>query len=216
MNELNGPELLRRALAGDRAATVGLVELLSPVVHARVARTLLRSGQGRRQGRDLRQDIEDLVQEVFTNLLADRGRLLRAWDPARGMSLPNFIGLLTENQVRSILRSGRRSPWSEEATEGGSIERWAGTSDSPHARVSSREVLAKIVERMKAELTPAGIQMFQLLVVEEQSVEDVCQRTGTTADAVYAWRSRLGKLARKIRDEILGDAPPSEDAAARD
>jgi RNA polymerase sigma-70 factor (ECF subfamily) len=205
MTEQDGPELLRRALAGDREATRGLVELLSPVVHARVARALLRSGRGRQQGRDLRQDIEDFVQEVFAAVLADRGRLLRAWDPARGLSLPNFLGLLTEHQVSSILRSGRRSPWSEEATEQDAIELRAGASESPHSRVASREVLGKTIERMRAELTPAGLEMFQLLVVEEQSVEDVCMRTGSTADAVYAWRSRLGKLARRIRDEILGE-----------
>jgi DNA-directed RNA polymerase specialized sigma24 family protein len=205
----HGPELLRRALDGDGVATRGLVDLLSPVVHARVARVLMRSGQGRKQGRDLRQDIEDLVQEVFASLLAQRGRLLRAWDPARGMSLPNFFGLLTENQVRSILRSGRRSPWSEEATERDAIELVAGATESPHASVSTREALGKIVERLRAELTPAGIEMFELLVVDELSVEDVCHRMGMTADAVYAWRSRLGKQARKIRDEIAREGAPA-------
>ena len=205
MNEPNGPELLRRMLAGDKAAAVGLVELLSPVVHARVARTLLRSGKGPRQGRDLRQDIEDLVQEVFAELLAGGGRLLRAWDPSRGLSLTNFCGLLAENHVKSVLRSGRRSPWSEEATEGPSIERAVGAAASPHAHVASRELLGKVVERLHAELTPAGVEMFRMLVVEELSVEDVCERTGSSADAVYAWRSRLGKLARRIRDEALGE-----------
>jgi len=213
MSEQNGPELLRRALAGDRAATRGLVDLLSPVVHARVARALLRSNRGRKQGRDLRQDIEDFVQEVFAALLADGGRQLRTWDPGRGMSLINFVGLLSEHQVSSILRSGRRSPWSEEATEGDSIELRAGVTESAHGRVASREVLAKIVERMRAELTPAGLEMFQLLVVEDKSVEEACQRTGMTADAVYAWRSRLGKQARSIRDELMGDGRSAGEGA---
>ncbi len=211
MNDSSGLELLSRSLAGDRAATRGLVELFSPVVHARVARALLRSGQGRRQGRDLRQDIEDFVHEVFAAMLANQGRLLRGWDPARGMSLRNFVGLLTEHQVASILRSGRRSPWSEEATEQDAIELRGGSSESAHRYVASREVLAKIVERLRAELTPAGAEMFQLLVVEEQSVKEVCQRMGMTPDAVYAWRSRLGKQARAIRDELLRDAPAVRD-----
>src|SRR5579883_2724873 len=112
MNEPNGPELLRRALAGDRAAARELVVLLSPVVHARVARKLFRSGLARKQGRELRQEIEDFVQEVFVALFADGGRPLRAWDPTRGLSLLNFVGLISEHQVDAILRSGRRSPWS--------------------------------------------------------------------------------------------------------
>jgi len=202
MNEPTGPELLRRALAGDKAATRGLIDVLSPVVHARVARKLVRSGQGRRQNRDLRQEIEDFVQEVFAALFADGGRPLRAWDPDRGLSLANFVGLLAEHQVDSILRSGRRSPWSEEATKTDAIEQRAGAAESAHAHVSSRELLAKIVERLRAELTPVGAEMFQLLVVENQSVEEVCRRTGMSADAVYAWRSRLGKQARQIREEL--------------
>jgi RNA polymerase sigma-70 factor (ECF subfamily) len=202
MNEPNGPELLRRALAGERAATRALVDLLSPVVHARVARKLLRSGLARKQGRELRQEVEDFVQEVFVGLFADGGRLLRAWDPTRGLSLLNFVGLLSEHQADSILRSGRRSPWTEEATQGESIERRAGSTESAHAHVSSREILAKIVERLRERLTPAGIELFQLLVVEERSVEDVCRQMGMTADAVYAWRSRLGKQAREIREEL--------------
>ena len=201
MKEPNGPELLRRALAGDRPATRGLVELLSPVVHARVARKLLRS-QGQSKNRNLRQEIEDFVQEVFVALFADGGRPLRAWDPGRGMSLLNFVGLLAEHQVDSILRSGRRSPWTEDATKDESLERRAGVTESAHARVSSRDMLAKIVERLRAELTPAGVEMFQLLVLESLSVEEVCQRTGMTTDAVYAWRSRLGKQARQIREEL--------------
>jgi hypothetical protein len=55
--------------------------------------------------------------------------------------------------------------------------------------------------------------MFQLLVVEELPIEDVCRRTGMTADAAYAWRSRLGKQARQIRDEILRDPPAGGDAS---
>lgn len=207
MIEANGPELLRRALAGDRTATRELVRFLSPVVHARVARAVLRSRQGRSQGRDIRQDIEDFVQEVFVAMLADRGRPLRAWDPARGMSFPNFVGMLAEHEVASILRSGRRSPWTEEATKSESMDHWAGATESHDARVSSRELLARIIERLRAELTPAGFEIFQLLIVEDRTVEDVCNRTGLSSDAIYAWRSRLGKRAREMRRELLGDVP---------
>lgn len=216
MNDLRpGPELFPGALAGDPAATRGLVEVLTPVVHARVARALTRSGVGRKQGRDLRQGIEDFVQEVFTALFADRGRVLRSWDPARGMSLVNFVGLVTEHQVASILRSGRRSPWKEEATEGEAIDRAAGAVESSDRRIHSREVLAKLIDRLRAELSPRGFELFQLIVVEDRAVEAICQQTSMTADAVYAWRSRLGKLARKLLEEITADERRAERPLAR-
>ncbi len=49
-----------------------------------------------------------------------------------------------------------------------------------------------------------------MLVVEDRSIEDACQITGMTADAMYQWRNRLQKLARQIRTDIL-----SENEAAR-
>jgi RNA polymerase sigma factor (sigma-70 family) len=204
-----GSELLSGALAGDAAATRGLIELLGPVVHARVVRALLRSGSGRKQGRDLRQEIEDFVQEVFTALLADRGRVLRSWDPARGMSLINFVGLVTEHQVASILRSGRRSPWREEATEIEALDRAAGTVDATDRRVHSRELLARLVAGLRAELSPRGFELFQLLIVEERTVENICEQTAMTPDAVYAWRSRIGKVARRLLHE-MSEGPESQ------
>ncbi|HEX8795107.1 MAG TPA: hypothetical protein VF765_29370 [Polyangiaceae bacterium] len=210
MTEGTGPQLLQAALAGDGSATRDLVELLAPIVHARVARTLLRNPAGRRQNRDLRQEIEDLVQEVFAALLAKGARLLRGWDPTRGLSVENYVGLLTERHVVSILRSGRRSPWTEEATDAPKLDATVGRTESAHREVASRQVLVKLLERMRAELSPMGQEMFQRLVVDEQSVEEVCVAMQMSADAVYAWRSRLAKLARKLHDDIAQEAPASD------
>jgi RNA polymerase sigma-70 factor (ECF subfamily) len=201
--------LLQGSLRGDAAVTRQLVEKLTPVVHVRVARALLRSPEARRQGRDLRQETEDLVQEIFSALFADRARALRGWDSTRGLSLANFVGMIAEHQVASILRRGRRSPWKEEATTADSLDRSAGSSEGAHGRVYSREVLTQLLARLRVELSPRGYELFEKLVVEDKSVEAVCQETALSADAVYAWRSRLGKQARKIYDEITRDAPSS-------
>ena len=77
--------LLERVLAGDAASSRALVAALLPVVQARVARVLVRRRGG--SGRDVRQEVEDLSQEVFAILFADGARVLRAWDPSRGLSL---------------------------------------------------------------------------------------------------------------------------------
>jgi len=207
MTERTGPQLLQAAISGDGAATRQLVERLAPIVHARVARRLLRSKPGRRQKRDLRQDVEDLVQEVFAALLANRARLLQGWDPARGLSLDNYVGLIAESRVASILRSGRRSPWTEEPTDVPALDATVGPTESAHRQVASRQVLAKLLERMRAELSPMGQEMFRRLVVDEQTVDEVCAEMQMSADAVYAWRSRLAKLARKLHEDIAQEAP---------
>src|ERR1700742_4584307 len=106
--------LTRRALDGDQAALASLVAVLTPVIQARVARTLLARRSFQSGGRSVRQEVEDLTQEVWVALFAREARVLRSWDAERGLSLPNFVGLVAERQVISFLRSGRRNPWKEE------------------------------------------------------------------------------------------------------
>lgn len=170
-----------------------------PVVQARVVRILVQRRGG--SGRDVRQEVEDLVQEVFAALFEDDGRVLRAWDPARGLSLASFCGLVAEREAASILRSGRRSPWTESATDADALERELPDAPAPEAALSSREEIERLVDRLRETLSPLGLEMFQRLVVEEEPVDSVCRSTGMTPDAVYAWKSRIGKLVRKILSE---------------
>src|SRR5438477_652075 len=102
---------LERALAGERSAVRELVAAFTPVIQARAARALVR-GRGGGRGRDPRQELGDLVQDVLLLLFRDDERILRAWRPERGLSLLNYVGLVAEREVRQIAESGRRSPWS--------------------------------------------------------------------------------------------------------
>ncbi len=198
-------ELCARALAGDKEATRRFVKAVLPIVQARVARTLLRRRAG--SGRDVRQEVEDLAQEVFLALFADHGKVLRAWDPARGLSLASFCGLVAEREAASILRSGRRSPWKESATELEELDRDLGEAPGAELRVSSREQLGRIVDRLREELSPRVLELFHRLIVEEESVESVCKSTGMTPDAVYAWKSRVAKVVRKLAAEVARSDP---------
>jgi RNA polymerase sigma-70 factor (ECF subfamily) len=193
-------ELVAKVLSGDAAATRAFVDHLVPVVQARAARALLR--RGRATGRDARQEVGDLVQEVLVALFEDDARVLRAWDPARGLSMQNFVGLVAEREVASILRSGKRSPWKEEAAEMADLEASLDPVDAPDLGVASRELLDAVVDRVREELSPRGLELFFRLVVEEEPAESVCEAYGMTKDAVYAWRSRLGKLVRRFASEL--------------
>jgi RNA polymerase sigma-70 factor (ECF subfamily) len=184
---------VRSALSGDPAAVHWLVALLSPVIQARVVRALLRRAFG---GRSTRQEVEDMTQEVFVALFEDCGKVLRSWEPARGMSLANFVGLVAERQVAAILRSGRRSPWTEDPTLGEELERHRDDALGPEAQVASQQHLAVVLDRVRATLSPKGLDLLERLYVREETVESVCAATGMSHDAVYAWRSRLGKLVR--------------------
>jgi RNA polymerase sigma-70 factor (ECF subfamily) len=196
-------ELLSNALGGDRAAMRALVDRLSPVIWSRVTRVAQR---GRRKPDQVRQLGEDLMQEVFAALFQDGGRALRAWVPTRGLSLEAYVGLLAEHQAASILRSGRRSAWREDATPEDTLVSEVGASDADAVRIVARDTLVRVLEGVRAQLSPRGLQMFELLVIEERSVEDVSAIMGMSSDAVYAWRSRIGKLAGAVAAEIEGES----------
>jgi RNA polymerase sigma-70 factor (ECF subfamily) len=184
-----------------------LVDRLTPVVQARVTRGLLRRGPGR-GGRDLRQEVEDFTQDVFLALFRDGGRALRAWDPQRGLSLENFVGLLAQHQVASILRSGKTSGWIDLPTETETLEREATAGPGPDQQAATREMCQSLLSRLVAKLSPQGLDLFWRLVVREEPIDTVSANTGMTADALYTWRSRLARLARSLATE-----PTDEDAA---
>ena len=201
-------QMLDRALGGDRGALSDLLDRLTPVVQACVARALLSRAAGR--GRDVRQEVEDMVQEVFVRLLVDDAKALRAWDPERGLSLKNFVALLAGRHVASIMRARRRNPWSEQPVEDPALhalaqDRCDGGQDVEQ-QVLTHEMLEYLLLRLEEELSPLGYQLFELLFVKEREVTEVCQALNMTPNAVYAWRSRLIKLSQRLKEEVTGQA----------
>ena len=193
-------DLIRKALAREPTAVRTLVDRLSPVIERKVAATLWK----RTPGRDVRQEVRDMTQAVFLSLFEDEGKALRAWDPARGIPLEGFVSLLAHRQVISLLRRGKTSPWPDEPTEAERLERIAPTALGPEAVVGSREHLSALLDRIREELSPLGLELFQRLIVDEEPLSEVAAKTGRSEAALYQWRSRLLKQIRTMSAEILG------------
>lgn len=192
---------VERALARDPDAMRLFLDSTTPIVQARVVKALLRR-RGGGSGRDLRQEMQDLVQAVFLAVFEDDGRALRAWAPDKGLSLPNYLGLLAEREVASILRSGRRSPFTEDPTEHDDLDDATAPAPSMHTQIASREMLERLLDALRSSLSPKGLRVFQMLYVEERTVEEVQAELGMGTEAVYQWRSRLGKQVRKLISEL--------------
>lgn len=202
------PEWVEKIGRGDPHAVRWMVGALSPVIHATVARRLLRArGAGRW---DARQEVKDFVQQVFAALFADGARALKQWDAARGRSFPSFVSLLAEREVLSILRTRSRNPWSEEPIEIDADTTLGDGGDAgPESVVASREALAAIVRVVRERLKDRGVELFHLLVVEERSVEEVAELLGMTTGAVYAWHGRFRKLVHEVAADLASDAAGS-------
>jgi RNA polymerase sigma factor (sigma-70 family) len=202
-------DLIRRALTGDPTALTELVAVLTPVIQARVARTLLARRHRLAGGRDVRQEVEDLCQDVFLTLLSRDAHVLRSWQTERGLSLESFVGLVAERRVLSFLRSGRRNPWKEDPSFTAEELETEAPESGPEEIAAGREHLSLLLDRLREELSPLGRRLFELLFVQELSQTEVQAASGLSADAVYAWRSRLRRLAHKLLAEMSGNAPPA-------
>ena len=209
--------VVQRAVARKPDAVRVLIRALTPVIQIRVARALQRSHTVRTQGRSPAQDVEDMTQEVFLALFDDDARALRAWDPARGASLASFAGLVAEHQVASILRSGKRRPWRHEDTGDEILEFVPAERPTTEKRIASRQLFTLVIERLRADLSPRGLELFYALMVDEEPIDTICTRMAMSADAVYAWRSRLARTVRAIAAEIetVGGVSETEGAPRR-
>ena len=208
--------LIRAAIAGDKQALSWLLDELTPVVQNRAARALLRYSTNS-QARSIQQEVEDLTQEIFLWLFDNRGKILKSWNPKQGVPLVGFIGFVADRKAMGIMRTHKRSPWTEEPMTVDELEQRqnpftqridiAGvlalqSSKDPECQIVSKELLRLVVERLNDSLTPLGKYLFSLLYVEQRSVVEVGQHMGMTLDAVYAWRSRLGRKSRQILNQI--------------
>lgn len=200
---------VQSALTGDAAAARELISVLTPVIHARVARCLMRRGAAA-EGSRARELISDLVQEVFVELFREGGRALLAWDPERGMSLRNWVGLLAEQRVAAVLRGKRDRLVLAEHEPDSRDHDPTPERDDPEAQLSSRQALQALLDTLRADLSPQGFELFEALVLREEPIASVCSRTGLSTSAVQAWSSRLKRKAAQVLAD-LARSPQSEE-----
>ncbi len=185
-----------------------LFRRLCPVVKARAARMLRRRSRGASQ--HIYHELGDMTQEVFIHLFAQDYRVLRSWEPSRGLSLENFVGLVAENHLASLMRSNRRNPRNELPHAPEDVRQSATMDACPEHRMACAELVSRLQERVAEEVSPKGMELFRVLFVEGRSVESVSAEYDMRPDAVYAWRSRLAKVARRVLAEL--DAGDSSNA----
>ena len=204
LDQLSNADVLARlkaGLDGDKEAMRDIVIGVTPIIQIRVAKALLRRAHQAR-GRNIRSDVEDLVQEVFASLFAKNGQALRTWDPDRGLGFTRFVSFLAEREVGMIMRRRKRNPWTEDPTVDDRLNEISDSTTDQETRTESRQMLLLVADRLKERLSPQGRIYFQRLYLEEKTIQDVAKEHGTTPGALYTWRNRLLKLVRELEDQI--------------
>lgn len=189
---------IHEALDGDRAALSEVVRELLAIVKVETARLLHR--WARSQRRDARQDVDDFAHEVVLYLLAERGKVLRTWDPERG-TLEAFVRMVARQRVSRTLLKHRGNPWSDEPTDFEELE--PQLAPDPAARVlESREFLRSLLARLRRELTERGLLLFHQIYIEERPIAEVAAEFGMTRQAIDAWNNRTRNLARRLASDL--------------
>jgi DNA-directed RNA polymerase specialized sigma24 family protein len=197
-------ELVRQALTGDERARRELVLRLLPVVRYRVRRQWLSSARGRQRGSD-DSDIQDLMQHVLLSLFEQDGRRLRLWEPARGMSLRNFVGLFAQEAARAILRSGRRGAWAETPSSE-KMPEVAGHGPALDEEVGARRELARLLRELAASLSPRQLGLVGALFIDELATSELSKLFGMSPNALYTFRSRMRRQLEALRGRADGAA----------
>lgn len=186
-------EHIRKALAGDRAAGRQLLARLLPVLHARAGRCLAKAP---RAVTGL-PDEEDLVQEVWLALLEHDGRALLGFDPARGVTLEGYIGMVAERSAVDILRRNVAKK------RGG--DHVAADPDDAHALVSyddpaqdaeARDLAARLGEHLKSRLPHIGRLTFRYIYTDGLAPAATAETLGVNIQVIYNWQHRIREHAR--------------------
>lgn len=187
-------DVLRLAVRGTPSAVRLLTRRLNPVMQARILRVLRKLTPGHLD------DAGDVLQAAWVALLKDGGRQLLAFDPARGISLEAYAGMIAEREVRNHIQhqsAQMRRPDDGFAPLDDAAEHQA-SSPTPEEDLVGRDLEARLLAHLEAALPPKGQAVFRLIYTDGRSVEDTARMLGANVQVVYNWQHRVRTLAREF------------------
>ena len=190
-------------LDGDRRAVSAFVRVMTPIVQARAAKAMRGfavegvsgSSRTRRHG-----------PRYIPGAFANESKLLRGWDPDRGLSFQNFVGLIAYRLALSKLRTQKSNPFNADPTMDEELEQGQEPEPAFDTALAQRDLMVKVVARVRAKLSPLGLSLFTALIIEEREIEDVMMEESMSRDALYAWRSRLLKAIKREYQSLLSES----------
>lgn len=181
-------ELARAALQGAPDAVEALLDRLLPVVRARTRRVL------RRQGTLAHAD--DVVQDFLLHLWSEGGRRLLAFDPARGASLENYVGLKAESfAVDAARRRGAKKRGGHLFAVG--LDDAAPSSGRcPEEAVATRDLVRRLGAHLDDSLPEKGRLVLRYTFADGRPAPEVADILGVRVQVVYNWQHKIRTLAR--------------------
>lgn len=190
--------LIHAALSGRRESARRLVERLMPVLCASVRRAL----RAERGGIGNVEDAYDLSQDIWLHLVADGGRRLRAYDPARGISLESYVAILAEREVVSRHRRAAAQK------RGGHLKAvplddkcpLSSTEPNPEDSTAAQQLVAALHSSLERELPERGRLVWRYTFADGRNAGEVAELIGVNVQVIYNWQHKIRNLARAFFD----------------
>lgn len=193
-------ELIRRALGGDEESLDELFDEISSPIHRSVACMLRRWRKGASSARQVRQEVEDLVQEVLLHLFEKDGKALLAWDPAVA-DLTTYVGHIARSRAAMVLRSPR-SPWREHPVADDAVPEEPDSANPEH-EAAVRDLWRQIYLCLAAKFKPRDFLLFRQLVVGQEKAKAAAEQLGEKLNNIHKWLSRIRGRARDCREHVM-------------
>ena len=145
-------------------------------------------------------EAEEIAQQCMT--VVDRHIGGFEYDPQRG-KFKSWLSTMVNNRVRNLLRDRREVDGRSE-----DFENLAGRDGSPDEifdKLWRQEHLKHCLRLIRSEVEPTTFDAFVAYVMEEQPVEQVCERFGLKANQVHAIKSRMTRRIRQRMIDLLGE-----------
>lgn len=193
------PHTIQRALDGDRAAFTKLYQHYAGVVRGAVAARV-------RAWPSMTPQLEDVLSEVWVQMLANDRRALRRYDPSRG-ELGYYLRLLAASRASTVLRSRARqqallAPVDRESTE--EIER----------ALLQRDFLETLWAKARPLIKDVDEALFVRVMVMGREAKEVAPELGLGQDAAYQRLTRLRAKLLQLAAQILADEQTARPASA--
>lgn len=193
------PQVIARALDGDRVASRQFYDAYDPTVRWAVAMRV-------RRWPELVPRFEDLVQEVWMELLRNGGKRLRYYKGDRGLSFRGFLGFIAARhgwrRARVVLARDER-----DAVVAGDLGSEQDEQDALDLlqRLIEADLFERLNERVDTELDEVEQKIFHDNLVEGETLRAIAQRLGLKEAAVQQRKKRLYDKLRALVSELLGE-----------
>ncbi len=190
------PDVIARALDGEADAFRRFYRRYDPTVRWAVGMRVYCWPQ-------LASLHEDIVQEVWCELIRRRCKRLRYHDGSRGVPFHRFLAIICARYGWKIAKRELGHPTHdlEPVDEG---DDWKFAMQLMHA-----DLLRQLVKKIDHSLGETDRRLFEGYYIRGDKLKDVGARLGLKEDAVYQRKKRLQKKLRELAGELLGKPPAS-------